>query len=333
MRKIFRLAQARCLEFFRDKEALAWNLLMPIFFVVAIALAFSAGEKNLFKVIVISTQNSASGTLPQLKYIQYMPGDNLALAQQHLAQHQVDLIVQMGPQPQYWFNPLSEKSDFLHQIFGKISTVSFNAHPIEGTDIRYIDWVFPGILAIHLMYSALYGIAYVIVRYRKNGYLKRLQATPLTAFEFLSAQVFSRLLISTVILALVYFTCVVILHPVMKGNLFTLFILYITGTFCLISLALFLCAKVTSEELSRGILEIVAWPMLLISGAWFSLDHAHVSLQWLSQALPLTHLISAAREVMLYGATLHDIQGELLILLCMSMGFLLIGSLTFKWSK
>lgn len=338
MRKILRLTQARCLEFLRDKEALAWNLLMPIFFVVAIALAFSAGEKNLFKIMVVSQQNTTSlhdtaAVVPQLKYVKYIPIDNLKIAQEYLAQHQVDLVVQINPLAEYWFNPLSEKSDFLHQTFEKLSSHSLKAHSIESANIRYIDWVFPGILAVHLMYSALYGIAYVIVRYRKNGYLKRLQATPLTAFEFLSAQICSRLLISSIILALVYFTCAMILHPIMKGSLFLLFILYITGTFCLISLALLLCARITSEELSRGILEMAAWPMLLISGAWFSLDQAHISLQWLSQILPLTHLISATRQVMLYGASLQDIQGELLILLGMSIGFLLIGSLTFKWSK
>ena len=36
-----------------------------------------------------------------------------------------------------------------------------------------------------MMFSALWGVGYVVVRYRKNGVLKRLKATPLTAFEYL----------------------------------------------------------------------------------------------------------------------------------------------------
>ena len=46
-----------------------------------------------------------------------------------------------------------------------------------------------------MMFSCLFGVGYVVVRYRKSGFLKRLHATPLTAFEFLSAQVLSRLLL------------------------------------------------------------------------------------------------------------------------------------------
>jgi ABC-2 type transport system permease protein len=43
------------------------------------------------------------------------------------------------------------------------------------------------------MFSALWGVGYVVVRYRKNGVLKRLKVTPLTAFEYLTAQALSRI--------------------------------------------------------------------------------------------------------------------------------------------
>jgi len=57
--------------------------------------------------------------------------------------------------------------------------------------VRYVDWLFPGILGMNMMFSCLFGVGYVVLRYRKSGFLKRLQPTPLTAFEFLSAQVLS----------------------------------------------------------------------------------------------------------------------------------------------
>ena len=57
---------------------------------------------------------------------------------------------------------------------------------VKGSEIRYIDWMFPGILGMNMMFSALFGVGYVMVLYRKNGVLKRLKATPLTAFEYLS---------------------------------------------------------------------------------------------------------------------------------------------------
>lgn len=329
MNKIFRLSHARCLEFFRDKEALAWNLLMPIILVVSLALAFGNEPQKLFTIAVVTKTPINQQALPMSQFIQYYDTNNIKSAQTKLAQHQVDLVISHA-QNEYWYNPHSEKSVFLNDVFSQSET-EFTTHAYSGAKLRYIDWVFPGVLAIHIMYSALYGVAFVIVRYRKNGYLKRLQATPLSAFEFLAAQIISRLLISGAILILVYFSCVWLLHPIMHGNLFTLFFIYLSGTFCLIAIALVICARTSSEELSRGLLEIVAWPMLLISGAWFSLDQAHISLQWLSQILPLTHLINAARAVMLEGASMVDVAPQFLLLLGTGIVFLVIGSISFKW--
>ena len=75
---------------------------------------------------------------------------------------------------------------------------------MTGQAVRYVDWLFPGILGMNMMFSCLFGVGYVVLRYRKSGFLKRLHATPLTAFEFLSAQVLSRLSLILFVTVLLY---------------------------------------------------------------------------------------------------------------------------------
>ena len=48
---------------------------------------------------------------------------------------------------------------------------------MTGDAVRYVDWLFPGILGMNMMFSCLFGVGYVVVRYRKNGFLKRLRAS------------------------------------------------------------------------------------------------------------------------------------------------------------
>ncbi len=81
-----------------------------------------------------------------------------------------------------------------------------------------MDWVIPGVLGMNLMFSALFGVGFVIVRYRKNGVLKRLRATPLTAFEFLSAQIASRLLMLLSVTTLVFIGTNLLVHFQMFGS-------------------------------------------------------------------------------------------------------------------
>jgi ABC-2 type transport system permease protein len=95
---------------------------------------------------------------------------------------------------------------------------------IQGVQVRYIDWLFPGVLGMNMMFSALYGVGWVVVRYRKNGVLKRLKATPLTAFEYLSAQLLSRIFLLMFTLAIVWVGCDLILDFRVYGSLLNIFI-------------------------------------------------------------------------------------------------------------
>ncbi|MDV7392574.1 ABC transporter permease, partial [Arthrospira platensis SPKY1] len=72
-------------------------------------------------------------------------------------------------------------------------------------------------------------------------------------------------------------------------------------------------------------------PMTFLSGVWFSLEGVHPWLQQLAQLAPLTHIIDAARAIMIDGAGLAAISGHLLALTAMSVGFMVVGARLFRW--
>lgn len=183
------------------------------------------------------------------------------------------------------------------------------------------------------MFSCMFGVGYVVVRYRKNGFLKRLRATPLTSFEFISAQVASRMVLITCITVFVFAATHMILDTRMEGSYFTLFLVAVVGAISMVSLGLIISARVTSEELAGGLLNMVNWPMMLLSGVWFSLEGAGPFVQSLANIFPLTHVLNAARSVMLDGATLGDVAPSLLALTALSAVFIGIGARVFRWGQ
>jgi ABC-type multidrug transport system permease subunit len=182
-----------------------------------------------------------------------------------------------------------------------------------------------------MMFSCLFGVGYVVVRYRKNGFLKRLRATPLRSVEFIIAQVASRLLLILSITVFVYLGTSYFLEIRMEGSHATLFLVAAAGAICLISLGLLVAARVTSEELAGGLLNLATWPMMLLSGVWFSLESASEWVRQVANVFPLTHILTAARAVMLDGATLGDIAPQLVLLLTMAAVFLGLGAAVFRW--
>jgi len=194
-----------------------------------------------------------------------------------------------------------------------------------------VDWVLPGILAMNIMFSSLWGVGWVIVRYRKNGVLRRLQATPLSALEFLTAQVLSRLTVVATASVAVFMGADIFLDFVMRGSYVALLLVYLAGAMCLISLGLMVAARLRTEELADGVLNIMSWPMLLLSGVWFSMEGASSAAQIMSKFLPLTYVVDAARRVMVDGAGVLRVLPEIALLLVTSLLLLVLAARLFRW--
>jgi ABC-type polysaccharide/polyol phosphate export permease len=100
-------------------------------------------------------------------------------------------------------------------------------------------------------------------------------------------------------------------------------------------MGLVVSARVTSEELAGGLLNLLSWPMMVLSGVFFSLDGAPGAAVWASQLFPLTHLLEAARAIMLDGATPADaaVAKPLVVLVGCSVVFTLLGAWGFRWTQ
>jgi ABC-2 type transport system permease protein len=153
----------------------------------------------------------------------------------------------------------------------------------------------------------------------------------LTPLEFLSAQLASRLWLILGSTVLVFIGTHWVIRFPMHGSYLNLFIVFALGAISLMSLGLLVAARTTSEEFAAGLLNVMSWPMTFLSGVWFSLEGVHPFLQKAAQLAPLTHIIDAARAVMLDGAGFAEISGHLLALGAMSAIAMGLGVWLFRW--
>ncbi|MBC3767670.1 ABC transporter permease [Neptunicella marina] len=320
--------KARNLEFFRDRSSLGWNLIFPLLLVVGFAFIFSGDGRPEYKIGVLG-EHSSDNSFYSMQHVQYVDYSDIEVAKRKLQQHGLDLLVEPSSQT-YWINSSSPKGYFTERLI-QGSLPDYHKQVLEGREIRYIDWVLPGILGMNMMFSCLFGVGYVIVRYRKSSVLKRLKATPLHAAEFLLAQIFSRLFIVLVITGGVFTACDLMFDFYMLGSYFSLLVIAALGAMAMIALGLLMAARSNSEELAGGLLNLVSWPMMMLSGVWFSMEGAPKALQTFAEFLPLTQLVSAARAIMTDGATLIDLQHQVSILLAMIVVFLGLGAWLFRW--
>lgn len=338
MRRLFAVLHARNLEFLRDRATLAWNIFLPVALVVALAIIFGGPERPLFKVGVLhpgETLDTRQHPFLATHYVEFFSTHDEADAVRKVARHQMDLLIDLRSTPRYWVNRDAPKGYIVEKLLLE-SNQAAGAPPlvreqVTGKPVRYVDWLLPGILGMNIMFSCLFGVGWVVVRYRKSGFLKRLRATPLRAIEFIAAQVLSRLILILVVSVLVFAGLKMALDFPLEGSGLLLFLVATLGSIALISIGLFVAARFTSEELAGGILNVITWPMMLLSGVWFSLEGSAEWVRWVARIFPLTQMLDASRAIMLDGAGFLDVAPQLAALAFTAILFLVLGAAFFKW--
>jgi ABC transporter DrrB family efflux protein len=308
-----------------------FTLLLPIALVVGMSFVFSGKERPLFKVGVIATviDKRAHPFLAE-RYVEFVPVADQVAGVQKVTHQQIDLLLDLHGAPRYWVNTDSPKGYIVEKLL-LASAAGALREPVTGAAVRYVDYLFPGILGMNMMFSCLFGVGYVVLRYRKSGFLKRLHATPLTAFEFLTAQVLSRLTLILFVTGVLYVGIGSIIHFHAAGSVALLVLVAVLGALSMVALGLTIAARFSSEELVGGLLNLLTWPMMLLSGIWFSLEGSPQWVRWVAGIFPLTHILDAARAIMIDGAGVAEIVPHLVYLAATAVIFLAFGAWSFRW--
>lgn len=343
LERFWSLFYARNMEFLRDRSSLAWSLLFPFFLLVGFSFTFSRDKPPEAVTIGITgpqvqVWQPRIAALPQVKVVVL---DNAEEARDKLAHHKLDLLLDTEPQPpDYYVSETAPKGYQAEVMVIRLLEAQPQPPPslfvrktLQGTEVPYLDWFFPGLLGMNIMFGAVFGVSYVIVRYRKNGVLKRLSATPLMPFEYLSAQVASRLFLTAFTTLIIFGGSMALFQFQVRGSWLALLLLFFWGSASLVSLGVMVAARTESEELVGGLLNMATFPMMFLSEVWFSLEGSPVWLQKVALLFPLTHLITGARKVMNDGAGLADIWVHLLVLMTLTLVFLTVGARLFRWTR
>ena len=332
---IYRVFIARIREFYRDRASLYWNLLFPFFIIISFYFIFNSQESPLYKVGVVGELTDSQNESFDLHYVQLIPQEkeNFEESMNKVRSYKLDMLVQEGEPLKYWVHPSNKKGYFIEKWLTSFYSGKVEKKTIQGQVITYIHWVFPGIIALNIMFTCLWGVGWLIVKYRDEGYLKRLHASPLKAYQFLLGQTLSRVLIVFIVTNFIIWVGSWMIGLQIQGSYLTLQICYLLGTLSLVSIGLLVSSRTTNKEFADGVLNLFSWPMIIFSEMWFSLEGTHEWIQKFSYLLPLTHIVDSTRAIMLEGAGIYQIWDHLFFLVSFTLCLFGLIVLIFKWHE
>lgn len=117
----------------------------------------------------------------------------------------------------------------------------------------------------------------------------------------------------------------------MRGSLVALGIVCGVGSLTFGALGLLAAARPTTIEGASGLMNLMLMPMWVLSGVFFSSARFPELVQPVIKALPLTALVDALRLIMLEGASLAGVTGQLAVLAAWLVGGFFVALRIFRW--
>lgn len=215
-------------------------------------------------------------------------------------------------------------------ITGATEPIAIAPQAIDRRVIRQIDWLTPGMAGMMVMWANLAAGA-TIIAWRERGILKRLATTPLRPLTLLLTQIAARLAFSIAQVVILLVIARVVFGVQVAGSYWTLGLLIVVATLAILAFGFVIGAFVPRSESAQSVSTLIAFPMMFLGGSYFDTSVAPGFLQPIIQAMPLTHINEALRQIMLFGADLADLQRQFLILLAWLIVSLLVAVRTFRW--
>ena len=334
------LTLARLREFVREPEALFWTFVFPIVMSIVLAIAFPSRGARPVPVGISDGDGAAQvrqtlANAPGITVREVPSGQE----QRALREGEVHVIVVATTPPTYMFDPARDESrtarlvvdDTLKKGAGRVDPWVAREQPVEVPGSRYVDWLIPGIVGMGIMSNSMWMVGFSAVQARLRKLLKRMVASPMRKSEFLLAQLLGRLLfLGPEVAVPLIFGALAFGMPI-NGSIAAIAVVTLTGTFTFGAIGLLLGSRARTLEAVSGLMNVAMLPMWLLSGVFFSASNFPAAVQPAIQALPLTALVDALRAVILEGATVYGVRGELLLLAAWAAVPFAVALRIFRW--
>ncbi|MEE8465487.1 MAG: ABC transporter permease, partial [Dehalococcoidia bacterium] len=147
-----------------------------------------------------------------------------------------------------------------------------DAQPVDSRNLRFIDFLLPGVVAMSIMQMGLFSVAFSFVQLKSRGILRRLLATPVHPASFIFAQVFTRLLVSILQTLILIGLAVLAFDVHLAGNLGAIILLALLGGAVFVSMGFAISGWAGSEDVAAPVANAIALPMMFLSGVFFPRD-------------------------------------------------------------
>lgn len=346
MKSLYQLILIHFKTFFREPAILFWAILFPILMAWILGIAFAnkgeslrtvyvTGEET--KVVKVSGEQvfgQGTGNISRVKFVRVSEEQ----AVQAIKRGIIAIYIEVRADSLiYHFDPLNPDAQLTHLLLDReINGVDEGSartgiEQLQTVGTRYVDFLIPGLIALGIMNSCIWGIGWTLIETRMKKLLRRMVATPMKKSIFLSSHVLTRIALGGIetflLLAFAYFY----FDTSVTGSILAFIVVFLSGIFAFSGIAILIASRTSKTEVANGLVNAVTLPMMILSGIFFNY---HNFPEWsvpIIQALPLTLVADSIRSIFIEAATLADVGRAIVILNATGLVTFILGMRSFRW--
>lgn len=358
---IWSIAGAFTKRFFRDKVAMFFTFIFPLIFLVVFGGLFGGDNQPSFTIGLVNNSQTdfASDFISQLnegEIFEVTEVESVDAATEQLGRGEFDVIVEVptgfgeisGNRPTGELVAYYDEADqqlaqtfsavmnsILDEINGQfVSTqkpLTLSTQTLQTSNLTQFDYTFSGLIGFTILSLSIFGMANGFPSDKKAGYLRRMRSTPLRVSQLLIATGLNYLLIGMISIAVMMFAGIVFFDFQMSDAWVSFILFSAISVIAMFSFGLAIGGWAKNEQQAAPLSNLIAFPLMFLSGVFFPRFLMPDWLQDVSYFLPLTPIIDGLRQIMTEGVTLLDLGSELALITAWAVVVYLIAIRIFRW--
>ncbi len=220
---------------------------------------------------------------------------------------------------------------FNYGLIGASEVIQFEDETITQKSLKSADYYMPGFITAFIMTNGVMGLASNIADLRRKGVMRRLLSTPMTKTDWIIGNIMTQVVVGFVLTGVMIAAGYIVFGTVPAFDWMAVVIL-LTGIAAFSGLGMIIGGLVKNVEATSAIGNVVAFPMMFLSGSFWMLDAMPKILQDVAKVLPLTYFSEAFRGAMIYkdiGVTFFNLG----ILALWAVALIVLGVIFVKWRE
>ena len=191
------------------------------------------------------------------------------------------------------------------------SQPTFELRAYYNPERRSAVQIVPGLIGVILSMTMVLFTAIAIVRERERGNLELLINTPVRTTELMLGKIAPYVVIGMLQTTLILLLGRLAFNVPIRGSLVDLYAAALVFVAASLSLGLLFSTLVSTQMQAFQLTFMSFLPQILMSGFMFPFDGMPRPARLFAEILPLTHFVRLVRALILRGASLGDVSGEL----------------------